>query len=224
MAGYFHKIFGESPVIPIEDHCGLCYEAAASMLELLRSAVRGDWAGAEEARQRVVDAEHGADELKKQVRSKLPSGMFMPVAREDLLDLVLVQDKIANRARDVSGLVVGRKLAVPEALGSIFIAYAARNVDAARMAHSTIRELDELYEAGFKGRETEVIQGLIAELDEIENETDDMQIQVRQRLQEIERDLYSVDVVFLYKVIEMIGDIADRAQSVGRRLEILLGR
>ena len=37
----------------------------------------------------------------------------MPVPREDLLELLLVQDKIANRTKDVSGIVLGRKMQIP---------------------------------------------------------------------------------------------------------------
>jgi predicted phosphate transport protein (TIGR00153 family) len=224
VAGYFHKIFGESPVLPIQEHCGLCYQAANAMLDMLRHAAEGDWVKAEEGRARVVEFEHRADSLKKEVRSKLPGGMFMPVAREDLLELVIVQDKIANSARDISGLVFGRKMTIPEPIRDSFLAYAKRNVDAAKVASKTIRELDELYEAGFKGKETEVIGKLIDELDEIENETDDLQVNIRQELQALEKQLDPIDVMFLYRVIELLGDIADRAQSVGRRLEILMGR
>ncbi|MDH3932746.1 MAG: DUF47 family protein, partial [Chromatiales bacterium] len=144
--------------------------------------------------------------------------------REDLLELVIVQDKIANSARDISGLVFGRKMTIPEPIRDSFLAYAKRNVDAAKVASKTIRELDELYEAGFKGKETEVIGKLIDELDEIENETDDLQVNIRQELQALEKQLDPIDVMFLYRVIELLGDIADRAQSVGRRLEILMGR
>ncbi len=224
MIGYFQKIFGESPVLPIQEHCNLCYQAANAMLDLLKSAAEGDWEKAEAARNQVVKYEHRADELKKEVRSKLPSGMFMPVAREDLLELVIVQDKIANLSRDISGLVIGRKMVIPEPIRDAFLAYSSRNVDAAKMASKTIRELDELYEVGFKGKETDVIAGLIDELDEIENQTDDMQIGIRQMLLALEKQLDPIDVMFLYRVIELLGDIADRAQSVGRRLEILMGR
>jgi predicted phosphate transport protein (TIGR00153 family) len=224
VAGYFHKIFGESPVLPIQEHCSLCYQAADAMLDMLRDAAAGDWVKAEEGRARVVEFEHRADSLKKEVRSKLPGGMFMPVAREDLLELVIVQDKIANRARDISGLVFGRKMTIPEPIRDSFLGFSERNVDAAKVASKTIRELDELYESGFKGTETDVIGKLIDELDVIENETDDLQINIRQDLQALEKQLDPIDVMFLYRVIELLGDIADRAQSVGRRLEILMGR
>jgi hypothetical protein len=115
-------------------------------------------------------------------------------------------------------------MVIPEPIRETFLTYSSRNVDAAKLANKTIRELDELYEVGFKGKETDVIAGLIDELDEIENQTDDMQIGIRQMLLALEKQLDPIDVMFLYRVIELLGDIADRAQSVGRRLEILMGR
>jgi uncharacterized protein Yka (UPF0111/DUF47 family) len=51
-----------------------------------------------------------------------------------------------------------------------------------------------------------------------------MQIEIRALLQPLEAKLLAVDAVFLYRVIEMIGGIGDRAEAVGRRLETLLVR
>jgi hypothetical protein len=51
-----------------------------------------------------------------------------------------------------------------------------------------------------------------------------MQIKLRSELLAIENDLNPVDVMFLYQIIEWIGDLADLAERVGSRLEILLAR
>jgi uncharacterized protein Yka (UPF0111/DUF47 family) len=40
----------------------------------------------------------------------------------------------------------------------------------------------------------------------------------------IEDTLNPVDAVFMYKVIELTGEIADMAERVGRRLELLLSK
>ena len=174
-----------------------------------------------ESREKIVRLENEADEAKKQIRMQLSQALFMPVARADLLDLVLVQDKIPNLARDVSGLVIGRKLAIPDVLQEPFLEFVSRNVDAAKGARKTIRELDELYETGFRGTEVDLVRGLISELDQIENETDVLQAKLRRILFGIEKDLSPIDVMFLYKVIESIGDIGDMAERIGRRLELL---
>ena len=44
------------------------------------------------------------------------------------------------------------------------------------------------------------------------------------QLAKLEKSLPPVDVMFLYKVIDWIGDLGDRAQQVGSRLELMLAR
>ena len=146
----------------------------------------------------------------------------MPVPRGDLLDLLLVQDLMANKAREVSGLVVGRRIEIPESIKENFVAYVARNNDAANKAHDSVNELDELYETGFRGTEVSIVEKLLSELNEIENETDEMQSEIRHQLFEIERDLPPVNVMFLYHIIELVGEIGDLAERIGHRLELLL--
>ena len=51
-----------------------------------------------------------------------------------------------------------------------------------------------------------------------------MQIKVRAALLKIEQELPPVDVMFYYRVIEGIGEIADLSQRVGSRVEILLAK
>ena len=65
---------------------------------------------------------------------------------------------------------------------------------------------------------------MLAELDKIETETDELQKEIRSILFTIEEDMPPVNVMFLYKIIEWIGDLADRAQHVGGRLQLLLAR
>jgi uncharacterized protein len=47
---------------------------------------------------------------------------------------------------------------------------------------------------------------------------------LRAELFELEPGLPPVDVIFMYKIIEWIGDLADVAKRVGHRLELLLAK
>ena len=222
MANVLANIFGSSPVQPLEKHIGLAYLCAKQLNGFFAAAIAGDWDKASDIRDEIGRLEHEADDLKKEIRLNLPKSLFMPVPREDLLELLLVQDKIANRTKDVSGIVMGRKMAIPATVAEQFQDFVGRNVEAAKQARKSVRELDELFTAGFKGAEVELVAGLIEELDEIETDTDDKQAELRWAVFAIEDDLKPVDAVFLYKVIELTGEIADMAERVGRRLELLL--
>ena len=222
MANMLANIFGSSPVQPLEKHIDISYRCAKQLRAFFSAAVRGDWDGAVEARKEIVQLEHDADNLKKEIRLHLPKSLFMPVPREDLLELLLVQDKIANRTKDVSGLVIGRKMQIPPAIAKSFLDFVDRNIDAAKQARKSVRELDELFTAGFRGAEVDLVEKLIEELDRIETDTDEKQASLRAALFEIEKSLDPVDAVFMYQVIELTGEIADMAERVGRRLELLL--
>ncbi|MEE8236701.1 MAG: TIGR00153 family protein [Gammaproteobacteria bacterium] len=222
MGNYITKIFGASPVGPIQDHMDTCYQCAKELISFFKHVVNADWDRVSASRARIVELEHEADDLKKQLRAQLPKSLFMPVPRQDLLELVLVQDRIANRARDVSGLVFGRQMVIPESIQRDFLAFVSRNVDAAKKARKSIRELGDLYETGFRGAEAELVESLVHELDQIEDDTDVMQARIRAELFSIEKELPPIDVMFLYRVIELTGEVGDMAERIGRRLELIL--
>ena len=224
MTNVLANIFGSSPVVPLEKHIEIAYRCAKQLRGFFAAAVSGDWEKATEFRDEIERLEHEADDLKKEIRLNLPKSLFMPVPREDLLELLLVQDKIANRTKDVSGIVMGRKLQVPSAIAEQFLEFVDRNVDAAKQARKSVRELDELFTAGFRGAEVDLVSGLIEELDRIETDTDDKQAALRGALFDIEASLNPVDAIFMYQVIERTGEIADMAERVGRRLELLLSQ
>ena len=222
MGNYISKIFGASPVGPIQNHMDTCYKCSKELITFFNHVIESEWEQVEASRTRIVELEHEADDLKKQLRAQLPKSLFMPVPRQDLLELLLVQDRIANKARDVSGLVLGRKMSIPLTMQQDFLAFVSRNVDAAKQARKSIRELDELYETGFRGAEAKLVESLVLELDRIEDDTDVMQAKIRAELFRIEKDLPAVDVIFLYRVIELTGEIGDMAERIGRRLEVIL--
>jgi hypothetical protein len=222
MANMLANIFGSSPVKPLEKHVDIAYQCAKQLHPFFNASVAGDWEKAGKAREEISRLEHKADNLKKDIRIRLPKSLFMPVPREDLLELLLVQDKIANRTKDVSGIVIGRKMQMPAEIAEQFLEFVDRNIDAAKQARKSVRELDELFTAGFKGAEVDLVEDMIEELDRIETDTDDKQADLRHALFKIEKSLDPIDAVFMYKVIELTGEIADMAERVGRRLELLL--
>ena len=42
--------------------------------------------------------------MKRELRTHLPKGLFMPVDRRDVLDVLLRQDIIANQAKDIAAI------------------------------------------------------------------------------------------------------------------------
>ncbi|QDP00792.1 TIGR00153 family protein [Thalassotalea sp. PS06] len=217
-------VFAKSPLKPLQAHINKAHECAQLLPSLFAACAADDWPKAEDIRKEISSLEKEADQLKRKIRMEMPGGIFMPVQRTDLLELVSQQDKIANKAKDIAGRILGRKITIPSELSTDFDAYLHRCMDAVKQANKAINEMDELLEAGFSGRELDFVETMIQELDSIEDDTDLMQIELRQGLLAIEQNMNAVDVMFLYKIIEWVGDLADIAERVGARLEIMLAR
>jgi uncharacterized protein len=221
---YLSGIFGSSPVAPMQKHMAEVLLCVSELKPLFEAVIAEDWDKVKEVQKKISDLESNADKLKKAIRLQLPKGMFMPVSRRDLLEILTMQDKIANTAKDIAGIILGRKMELPEKIAKIYLPFVERCIDACVQAQKAINELDELVETGFRGHEVKLVQKMIKKLDKVESDTDTLEKKVRHKLFSIEKDLPPVDVMFLYKIIELTGDVADRAQQVGSRLQLLLAR
>ncbi|EPE37741.1 TIGR00153 family protein [Candidatus Photodesmus anomalopis] len=217
-------LFAKSPIKPLQHHVVCVNECCSHLVKFFKASSNRDWKEASEIYMKISNLEKKADILKRKIRLKLPRGLFMPVDRSDMLELLTQQDKLANLSKDIAGRVFGRQLVIPKTFQKNFIIYLKRCLDAANQAQKVINELDELLETGFKGREVTLVAEMIDQLDVIEDDTDTMQIQLRQQLMEIESEYNPVDIIFLYKILEWVGAIADQAQRVGARLEVMLSR
>ncbi len=217
-------LFGRSPIKPLQKHYETVHSCVARLSDFFAAVSDEDWALAAEIQKDITRLENEADELKKEFRLNLPNSLFLPMPRTDLLDMVGVQDRVANKAKDIAGLMLGRQMSIPSAVAPAMTSFVSRAIDASAQALRAINELDELLETGFGGREVKLIERLIEELDTVEHDTDDQQIAIRAELFQLEKEWPPVDMMFLYKIIEWVGDLADRAQKVGGYLHMLVAR
>jgi len=217
-------LFGRSPITPLQEHMKRVYKGIKHLQPLIEGMIESDDEKILAAQQEITNAEHDADEMKKELRNHLPKGLFMPVDRRDVLDVLLRQDIIANQAKDVASLIVGRKMQLPEEMNAPFLAFTNRCIDTVKQALHTINELDELVETGFRGLEVDRVEEMLSELGSIESETDNMQGDLQKTLFKLEKDLSPVDVIFTYRLIDWVGNVADNAERVGSRLSLMLAR
>lgn len=221
---HIFSMFGASPVRPLQQHMAEVQSCVYELVPFFAAAMEQDWPKAREVQQRIAQLEHEADDMKRALRLQLPSGLMMAMPRRDLLELLTAQDRIANKAKDIAGLVVGRQITFPRPLNEMICGFVKRSIDATNQAQRAINELDELLETGFGGREVSLVEKMITKLDKIESDTDKLQVEARNCLFSMEKDMPPVDVMFLYQIIEGIGGLADLSQRVGSRLELMLAR
>ncbi len=218
------KLFGQSPIKPLQEHMRVVVRCAAEVPGLFEALCAGDDKKIQGIRDEIFTLENDADEIKNRLRSHLPKSMFMPVDRGDVLEILDLQDSIADTAQDIAGMLMVRRPTVLEPIREPLLDLTQRCLDACNQMAKIMEELDELLETGFRGRESTKVVAMIDELNRIETETDQKAIDLLHKLFEHEADIDPVSLMVWHRLIRWIGDLANYSEKVGNRLRLLLAR
>ena len=217
-------IIKKSPFGPIKAHMEVSKNSTEELINFLESAVNSDWNKATESRKIISELENEADSLKAETRSLLTKSLFLAVPREDILDLIKLADDIPNTVKDISGLMIGRQMEIPSAIASSFLLFAKEASAIADAAGEAVDHIDKLFQFSFGGNAAIKMHELIEKLDSLENKNDQSEVTLRAELFAIEKDLPPVNVIFLYDIINKIGELSDRAEQVGHRISLIASR
>ena len=220
----FLGLLAESPFAGLQEHMSVGDDAVSKLGDFVVAMSEEDWRTAEECREEIVDLENRADDIKNNIRNNLPKSLFMTVSREDLLGLVMTMDEIPNAAKDISGIMIGRKMSIPNQVKDQFLACSNAAIKAANQACEAVRKVDDMQKSGFGSNDAAVLSDLVAHLEQIERENDELEIALRHQLFECEKEYDPIDMIFLYDIINKVGSLADISQTVGHLLVRLVSR
>jgi predicted phosphate transport protein (TIGR00153 family) len=218
------NLLGHSPFKAMQEHMRVAVQCADEVPALFRALCDGNQAEVEKVQVRIFELEEQADKIKNELRAHLPKSLFMPVDRRDLLDILNMQDSIADTAQDIAGILVERPMTVPKEMQPKLLELVDTCIEACHQSHKVIEELDELLEMGFGGRERTTVLEMVDELNLIEDKTDELGMELARLLFAHEDEMKPVSVMFWYQIIEWIGDLADYSEKVGDRLRLLIAR
>jgi predicted phosphate transport protein (TIGR00153 family) len=177
-----------------------------------------------EIAEKIDEIESEADEIKNGLRLSLPKSIFLPVARRDILVLISEQDSIADSVENIAGILTAREMEVPEAIRDLLEELIQGTIDTYNKALKVIEELDALLEVGFGGKYSSVVTDMVVDLKQTEETTDDLAKELNRALFSIEDQLKPVAVIFWYKIIKEIGEVANHSENVGDRILLFLAR
>ncbi|MFK5893867.1 MAG: TIGR00153 family protein [Pseudomonadota bacterium] len=218
------SLFGSSPFKPMQAHMQIVKECISEVPKLFDALITADRESLLTRQQTIFDKKKEADVLEHDLFVHLPKGLFMAVDRRDLLGLLTKQSNISGTAQDIAGLMIQRDMSVPQKMVENLQAMVQRCTDSCLLAATIIERLDELIETGFRGREASNVEDMIKDLNTIESETDQMGIELVQILFANEDEMNPVSVMFWYKMIQWVGNLADNAEEVGNHMRLLIAR
>ena len=215
------SLFGRSPIRPMQQHMKAAVACAREVLPLVEAMAAGDTPAISDRRAEIDRLEHDADEIKNEIRGRLPRRFFMAISRRDMLEILDHQDSIADSAQDIAELAEMRSMTIPESMREPMLELVRRVIATCEHSERVIDRLDELVETGFSEREAARVEEMINAVNREESETDAAAERCLRTLFAIEDEL-GVSTLFWYRIVQWIAQMADHAERVGNRLRLLI--
>lgn len=216
------RLFGKSPFAPLQTHMNKvasCIDKLTKVFELL---VKGEWEKIERLVAELSDLEHEADLTKNDIRNHLPKSIFLPIDRSHFLEILSIQDTIADKAEDIGLLLTLRPLELFKNFGTDLLALYKKNAEVFWDAKQIIAEIDELLESSFGGIEAEKVKSMVEQTAYKEHEADRMQRALMKQLFTQGEQLSTPSFYLWVRLIEEMGALSQLSEKLGNRIRMVL--
>lgn len=176
------------------------------------------------APQKLVDQlcklEHEADITKNDIRNTLPKSVFMPIDRSQFLEILSLQDSIADQAEEIGITLTLRPLS-PDLLTALVALY-QKNVDTFISAQHIIREVDQLIESSFGGIEAEKVKTMVEETARKEHAAKKEAHALRQKICTNAQEWSPPEFYIWMQLIDQIDNISHLSEKLANRIRMVL--
>lgn len=216
------RLFVKSPFAPLQSHMkkvAYCMEKLSALFQILHKT---DQEKIEKTSSEVSRLEHEADLTKNDIRNHLPKSLFLPIDRAHFLDILSIQDSIADKAEDIAILLTLRPLEnFDNALEELQLFF-KKNDAVFISAKQIIEEIDELLESSFGGIEAEKVKSMVEQTAYQEHEADKMQQLLMKKLFTLGENLPTPSFLLWQRLIEEVGALSHLSERLANRIRMIL--
>lgn len=216
------RLFGKSPFAPLQTHMNKVASCIEKLSKILECLSRGELAKIERLVSDLSSLEQEANLTKNDIRNHLPKSLFMPINRAQFLEILSIQDSIADKAEDVGISFTLRPFDHQDNFLKDLSHFFNKSADVFWNTKQIIEEIDELLESSFGGIEAEKVKTMVEETAYKEDEALRLQRQLLKRLYTEGECLSTPSFTHWLRIVEGIGLLAQYSEKLANRIRMVL--
>lgn len=216
------RLFGKSPFSPLQGHMkkvGICVKKLTEIIESLNNYDQDKIA---KLTKELSKLEYEADLTKNDIRNHLPKSLFIPIDRTHLLEILSIQDSIADISEEIGVLLSMDKLANFSDFQESFHQLYAKNSDTFWHTRQILKEFDELLESSFGGVEAEKVRQMVEETSHKTYEADLHRRSFLKDLFQKGKKMSAPEFLLWVRVVDGINAISDISEKLANRIRMIL--
>lgn len=216
------SLFGRSPFAPLQSHIDKVGSCVHMLQDLFRALELKNYDEVEKISNKISELEHTADLTKNDIRNHLPRSLFLPIDRRQLLDILSLQDNIADSVEDIAVLVNLKPIEILEGFKDDFYTFLTSNIDTYNEAEKIIKEMHELLETSFGGSEAEKVKIMVDRVAFKEHEVDLIQRRLLKKLFASESQMTYSSFHLWQKIFEALANISNLSEKLANQIRMTL--
>jgi uncharacterized protein len=216
-------LFSRTPLSHLQHHMEKTCACLAKLKELCDIRIDSDLPKIEKVAKKISELEHDADLIKNDIRSSLPKSFLFSIDRINFLEILTLQDNLADTAEDIADLLILKPLKPLPKIEDRLREYIDINLDATWALKEMVFNLDTLIEASFGGPVAIKMHEQIQDITLKEHQADLVKKDIKKMLFSLSDTLDFSDFILWLNFIEEIGRISHFAEKEALRIGMLLG-
>ena len=170
----------------------------------------------------LSELEHQADLTKNDIRNHLPRSILLPVDRSQLLEILSMQDTLADKAEEIGNLLTLRKLEPIPVISKDLQEFFSKNLEAFWDVREITREMKDLVESTFGGKEAAMVRGMIDGSSYKEYESDVLKRDLLKNFFQNSDDMLTPVFYLWTTLIEELSSISHMSEKLAMRMRLML--
>jgi len=216
------KLFAKSPFAPLQKHMQDVNECVKKVKEIFEALEENDSKSVSRISGEISKLEAIADTTKNELRNHLPGGLFMPVSKAALLEILSLQDDIADDCEDIGILLTLKNLTLKDIFKDDFKSFLNKNFETYELIKEIIDEFDNLLETSFTGREAEKVRSMVSNVALKEHETDLTQRKLLKNIFSNEDQFTHAEFQLWLLILREIRTLSNTSEKLAHRIRNLL--
>jgi len=216
------KLFGKSPFSPLQSHMNKVSSCIKKLTEIFQEIEKQNFEKIEILVAELSKLEHEADLTKNDIRNHLPKSLFLPISREQFLEILSTQDNIADKAEEIGNILLLCPKNSLRVFTETFQNFFKKNLETFWDARQIIKEFDELLESSFGGLEAEKVKSMVDQAAYKEYQADVLKTAVRKEFFNL-ADTLTPSAFYLWaNLINEVGSISHISEKLANQIGMIL--
>ena len=216
------RIFAKSPFTPLQTHMEKVTSCVIKLRELFSAFSKGKGEDMKRLAKKISKLEYEADLTKHDLRNHLQKSLFLPVKREDLLEILHIQDSIADICEHIGITLTMTELQIPDWLKKDFFKLVEKSLETFEKTHLVSLEVDNIIESSFGGMEAEKVKSMIEEVAFLEHEQASLKYSLMRELYKHAESMKHYIFNLWLSLLEEISRLSKLSEHLANHIRMIL--